>query len=165
MRMSADRSSLLEAKSVSMGQVAAGRAPACMKAILGSCIGVFLFHPRLKVGAVAHIVLPDSAGRGGAAGKFADTAIPEMLRLLADLNTPAHGLTAKIAGGANMFGSSGPVQIGVENAKAVREMLRKHTAAKIVGEDLGGGKGRRVVFDCDSGDMIVEIAGKPARTF
>ncbi len=31
---------------------------------------------------MAHIVLPESAGRDGAPGKFADTAVPHMLELL-----------------------------------------------------------------------------------
>lgn len=160
----AERSSSLEVQQVGMGQIVAGCAPARMKAVLGSCVGLALYHPRLKAGVMAHVVLPDSAGRGGAAGKFADTAIPEMLKRLQDINAPAHGLLAKLAGGADMFGGSGPVKIGETNAEAVLEMLKKHTTAKIVGEDVGGGKGRRVLFDCETGDMTVEIAGQPART-
>jgi chemotaxis protein CheD len=148
---------------VGMGQIAAGRAPARMKAVVGSCIALALYHPRLKTGVMAHIVLPDSAGRAGTPGKFADTALPEMLRLLKAAGTPTHGLTASFAGGANMFGSSGPLQIGDANVKAVVEEL-KGAGLRVVGQDVGGTKGRRVVFDCGSGDMTVERAGQPART-
>ena len=55
-----------------------------MKAILGSCVGVVLYHPVRKTAAMAHIVLPESAGRDGAAGKFADTSISGMITLLAN---------------------------------------------------------------------------------
>jgi len=103
---------------VGMGKIAAGRAPERMKAVLGSCIGLAIYHPRLKTGVMVHIVLPESAGRSGTPGKFVDTAIPEMLKLLKELGTPAHGLVAKLAGGANMFGSSGPLQIGDANTCA-----------------------------------------------
>ena len=148
---------------VGMGQIAAGRPPERMKAVLGSCIGLILYHPRLKTGVMAHIVLPDSAGRPGAPGKFADTAIPEMLRLLRELGAPAAGLSARFAGGANMFGSSGPLQIGDANVEAVLQAL-KSAGVRVVGQDVGGTKGRRVLFDCASGEMTVERAGHPART-
>jgi len=148
---------------VGMGQIAVGRAPERMKSILGSCIGLAIYHPRLKTGVMAHIVLPDSAGRGGTPGKFADTAVPEMLKLLKELGTPAHGLTAKLTGGANMFAGSGPLQIGDANAEAVARTL-KSAGIRVAGQDVGGTKGRRVTFDCTSGEMTVECAGQPART-
>ena len=148
---------------VGMGQIAAGRAPERMKAVLGSCIGLVLYHPRLKTGVTSHIVLPDSAGRSGAPGKFADTAIPEMLEMLRELDTPIHGLVAKFAGGANMFSGSGPLQIGDANAEAVGRALRL-AGIRVVGQEVGGTKGRRVTFDCASGEMTIECAGQPART-
>jgi len=148
---------------VGMGQIAAGRAPERMKSILGSCIGLTLYHPRLKAGAMTHIVLPDSAGRSGAPGKFADTAIPEMLKLLSRLGAPACALIAKFAGGANMFATSGPLQIGDANVEAVTQVL-KAAGIRVAGQDVGGTVGRRIVFDCASGEMTIECAGKPART-
>ena len=148
---------------VGMGQIAAGRAPERMKSILGSCIGLAIYHPRLKTGVMAHIVLPDSAGRGGTRGKFADTAVPEMLKLLKELGAPAHGLTAKLAGGANMFAGTGPLKIGDANAEAVTQAL-KSAGIRAAGQDVGGTKGRRVTFDCTSGEMTVECVGQPART-
>jgi chemotaxis protein CheD len=148
---------------VGMGQIAAGRAPERFKAVLGSCIGLVLYHPRLKAGAMAHVVLPDSSGRSGAPGKFADTAVPEMLRLLKGMGVPTADLTASFAGGANMFGSSGPLQIGDANAAAVLDVLGR-IGARVTGRDVGGTKGRRVIFDCARGTMTVECAGQPART-
>jgi len=148
---------------VGMGQIAAGRAPERMKSVLGSCIGLAIYHPRLKTGAMAHIVLPDSAGRDGTPGKFADTAVPEMLRLLKELGAPAHGLVAKFAGGANMFGGAGPLQIGDANAKAIAQAL-KTAGIRVAGQEVGGTKGLRVTFDCTTGEMTVARAGEPTRT-
>jgi chemotaxis protein CheD len=148
---------------VGMGQIAAGRAPQRMRAILGSCIGVALYHPGRKTGAMAHIVLPESAGRDGAPGKFADTAVPQMLAVLREQGMPTYGLTAKLAGGANMFNGSGPLQIGDANAVAVAAALKK-AGIRVAGQDLGGTRGRRVDFDCASGEMTVQCAGQPART-
>ncbi len=44
---------------VGMGQIAARLAPERMKFVLGSCIGLAIYHPRLKTAAMTHIVLPD----------------------------------------------------------------------------------------------------------
>ncbi len=147
---------------VGMGQIAAGESPQRMRAILGSCIGVALYHAGRKAGVMAHIVLPDSAGRDGSPGKFADTAVPQMLTLLRQQGLPTHALTAKLAGGANMFNGSGPLQIGDNNAQAVDAALRK-AGIRIVGRDVGGSRGRRVAFDCASGEMTVQCAGQPER--
>jgi chemotaxis protein CheD len=148
---------------VGMGQVVAGGPPQKMKAVVGSCIALALYHPRLKRGVMAHIVLPDSAGRGGTPGKFADTAVPHMLELLKELNTSASCLTAKLAGAANMFGSSGPLQIGDANIEAVAQALRT-AGIRITAQDVGGNRGRRVTFDCEGGAMVVESAGLPTKT-
>ena len=145
---------------VGMGQIVGGTAPQRMKAIVGSCIALALHHPRLKKGVLAHVVLPDSAGRAGAPGKFADTAIPTMLEWFRELGAPPHGLTAKLAGGANMFGSSGPLQIGSANMEAVGRALRS-AGVRILAQDLGGNRGRRITFDCAGGEMVVESAGFP----
>jgi chemotaxis protein CheD len=148
---------------VGMGQIAAGQPPQKMKAVVGSCIALSLYHPRLKRGAMAHIVLPDSAGRKGSPGKFADTAVPGMLELLKQFNAPASCLTAKLAGGANMFGGSGPLQIGDANVEAVAQSLRA-AGIRITAQDVGGNRGRRVTFECEGGAMIVESAGQQTTT-
>jgi len=147
---------------VGMGQIVAGQAPQRIRAILGSCIGLALYHPGRKTGVMAHIVLPDSAGREGTPGKFADTAVPHMLGLLRKQGMPVVGLTAKLAGGANMFGGIGPLQIGDANAQAVAKALHD-VGIRVAGQDVGGTRGRRVEFDCDSGAMTVQRAGQPAR--
>ena len=113
--------------------------------------------------AMAHIVLPDSAERNGTPGKFADTAIPHMLQLLKEQGSPLHGLTAKFTGGANMFGGTGPMKIGDANAEAVSRAL-KIAGVRVAGQDVGGAKGRRVVFDCSTCEMTIAVAGQPERT-
>jgi chemotaxis protein CheD len=148
---------------VGMGQIAVGALPQKMKAVVGSCIALTLFHPRLQMGVMAHIVLPDAAGREAMPGKFADTAVPYMLEAVRPWGVPPQTLLAKFAGGASMFASSGPLQIGSANAEAVVLALRK-AGIRITAQDTGGKLGRRIVFDCQSGSMMIESAGQPAKT-
>jgi chemotaxis protein CheD len=46
---------------------------------LGSCIGLALVDSRSGVAGLAHVVLPEAAGREGKLGRFADKAVPALL--------------------------------------------------------------------------------------
>lgn len=149
--------------SVGMAQIAVVSQGEVARAVLGSCIGLTLYHEPRKIAAVAHIVLPQGQNRPGPPGKFADTAIPEMLSLLAGHGLSRIGLVAKLAGGANMFSSSGPLQIGRENHAIVRELLQE-LRIPIAGEHVGGKLGRRITFDSATGVLHIEMAGSPSVT-
>ncbi len=146
---------------VGMGQAVVAPPGGSLQAVLGSCIGLAVYHPRLKRSALAHVVLPDSHGNGACPAKFADTAVPHLVALLAAEGVPAAGLVAKIAGAASMFGNTGPIQIGESNIAAVKAALQK-ARISIVGEDVGGGKGRRMKVEGDSGRAAVEVVGRPS---
>lgn len=150
------------ATTVGMGQVAVARNPECLSAVLGSCVGIVLYHPRLHIGALCHIVLPESNGRSGMPAKFADSAIPHMLSLLEKHGAFASGMVAKLAGGSCMFGNGGPLQIGEANIRAVTKALET-VGISIVGRDLGGTSGRRIHFDASNGQVAVNSVGLPVR--
>ena len=144
---------------VCMGQIHVAHSGETLNSILGSCIGLILYQPRLKLGAMAHIVLPDSGSRDSMPGKYSNTAIPHMIELLANEGAAKSGLVAKLAGGANMFGKKGSSLIGDSNAETVLR-IRKELCIHVKGKHVGGEKGRRVVWDPANGDLTVYIAGK-----
>ncbi len=148
----------LKAIQVGMGELKIGQHPEQLAAVLGSCIGVAVTHPRHNVGLMAHVMLPTASGRDGPLGKFADTAVAGMLSLLREHGYATRGLTAKIAGGSNMFGSAGPMQIGQANVEAVHVELKKH-GIPIMGEDVGGSAGRRVRLNCETGILTISRIG------
>jgi chemotaxis protein CheD len=146
--------------SIGMGQVETIKSPGCLKAILGSCVAIVLYHPRQRVGALAHVVLPKSAGQSGSPGKFADTAVPHMLAMLKEFGVNSSGLVAKLAGGANMFGTTGPLQIGDKNIQAAIEALSA-SGITVDTQDVGGKTGRRVTLSTATGALTIESAGRP----
>lgn len=132
-------------------------------AILGSCLGVVLYDSQHKLGALAHIVLPQSDGGQGTAGKYVDTAIPWMINALRAYGANTKRLVCKLAGGANMFANDGPLQIGRQNIAAARRQLaiaRIH----IVAEHVEGTSGRRVTLENQTGEVLVEVAGELTAT-
>ena len=82
-----------------------------------------------------------------------------MLDMLESERATRHGVIAKLAGGANMFGGAGPIQIGASNYDAVLVSLAAHRI-HVAGEHIGGDKGRRISFDSATGQLVVEVAGE-----
>ncbi len=129
------------------------------RCVVGSCIALVLFHARLQLGVLAHVVLPHADGRTGPPGKFADTAVPHMLQVLGRHGATVSALKAKMCGGAAMFGSDGPIQIGARNVAEVTRQLEL-ASIPIVGQHVGGSKGRRVTFTPTSGEVSIDIVGQ-----
>jgi chemotaxis protein CheD len=107
---------------------------------LGSCIGLVIVDDRGPVAAMAHVVLPESNGNG-AAGKFADTAIPQLIREVTAIGATRSRLSAVLVGGAQMFAAAGKLDVGNRNEQAVREGLRAH-AIPVRAAVTGGNSGR-----------------------
>ncbi len=149
---------LVTEASVGMGQIALLSPDGVGRTVLGSCVGLLLIEPTRKIASLAHIVLPKSSNKPATPGKFVDTAVVEMLDLFRRQGIDSARLIAKLTGGANMFDSKGPIQIGRENVEAVRAQL---TSRKIplTGEHVGGTQGRRITFDCRTGWLLIEVAG------
>lgn len=131
---------------------------------LGSCIGICLHDPAIKLGAMVHIMLPLNmeAGRKNTM-KYADTGIRETLRQMEAKGASRARITAKIAGGAKMFEVSGGGalgNIGQRNIESVR-MTLKREGIRLLKEDVGGTVARTLLFDVASGAGCVRSYGRP----
>ena len=142
---------------VGMADYKVGKAPATLISYgLGSCIGVSLYDPQLKVGGLLHIMLPDStqARTSDNPAKFADTGLPLMLNDVLKLGAVRSRLVAKIAGGAQMFAFANAtdiMRVGARNAEAITNLL-KEMKIPLVAQDVGGTYGRTVSIDRNAGD-------------
>jgi chemotaxis protein CheD len=152
---------------VPMAGIAVGNQNVNLRTLLGSCVGIALYDSKLKIGGLAHIVMPDSAGKTNPLGKYADTAIPETIRQLKSVaGNSRMTLSAKIAGGANMFSgiansSQGFGAIGDRNCEAV-EMILDRLRIPILARHLGGDAGRKMVLFVHSGQVEIIVLGEKA---
>ncbi|CVK17631.1 MULTISPECIES: chemotaxis protein CheD [Sporomusa] len=150
---------------VGMADYKIGRNPASLISYgLGSCVGIALFDTVAKVGGLAHIMLPDStqARATDNPAKFADTALPLMLSEIIKLGAVKSRITAKIAGGAQMFtftNTTDIMRVGERNAEAVRLVLKK-LEIRLIAEDTGGNYGRTVELKLDTGVFRVKTIDK-----
>ncbi len=130
---------------------------------LGSCIGIALYDKILGIGGLAHIMLPDSTlfNTVNNPVKFADLAIPILLERMEKLGASRRNLKAKIAGGASMFNFSDKsmiMDVGNRNGQAVKAVL-EGLSIPIIGEDIGGSKGRTMIFDTSNGTVQIRTVG------
>ncbi|HEY7259705.1 MAG TPA: chemotaxis protein CheD [Gaiellales bacterium] len=125
---------------------------------LGSCIGLVIVDDRGSAAAMAHVVLPESNGNAAAAGKFADTAIPQLVRELTSIGATRSRLSAILVGGAQMFATAGKLDVGNRNEHAVREGLRAH-GIPVRAAVTGGTSGRTMRVYLESRSITCKQAG------
>jgi chemotaxis protein CheD len=146
----------LEEIRVNMAEMKAESKPVEFVTSVGSCIAICMHDPMKMCGGLAHIMLPDSAiaPRESLPAKFADTAVPALVKALVRLGGSQSRMYAKIAGGANMFPETNALSIGSKNVEAVKTMLTKHKI-RLAAEDVGGSCGRKITFNTATGTATV----------
>lgn len=150
---------------VGMADYKIGREPASIISYgLGSCVGIALYDAIIKIGGLAHIMLPDSTQARSTENlaKFADTAIPLMLEDMIRAGAVRSRITAKIAGGAQMFtftNTTDIMRVGQRNAESVKMVLKK-LGLRLIAEDTGGNYGRTVELKLDSGIYRIKTIDK-----
>jgi len=148
----------LEEVRVDMADMKIERRPVALITNVGSCVAICIHDPINKCGGLAHIMLPSSSicRKKVLHSKYADTAVPAITEEMQKTGKCSFGLTAKIAGGANMFPKlkSNTMNIGMKNVQAVKEALAEH-GIKLISEDVTGTYGRKVSFNVANGEVIV----------
>ena len=135
---------------------------------LGSCIGICLYDPVLRLAALVHVMLPLNMETGRKSPlKYADSGIRETLKQMEARGAKRSRITAKIAGGARMFdvpGNGSLGNIGQRNIESVH-MTLKREGIKLLKEDVGGSVARTLLFDAATGQACVRSYGKPELIF
>ena len=129
---------------------------------LGSCIGICLYDPVIKLGGLLHIMLPLNMETGRKNPlKYADTGMAEMIRQMEAKGANRARIVAKIAGGAKMFEVTGALgNIGQRNIDSVRIQMKK-LGLRIANEDVGGTVARTMSMDVETGAISVRSYGRP----
>ncbi len=130
---------------------------------LGSCIGICLYDPLIKLGALVHIMLPINMEANRTSPlKYADTGIRMTLAKMEQKGARRARIVAKIAGGAKMFevaGNGALGSIGQRNIDSVHQVLRQERIP-LLKEDVGGKTARTLLFDVATGEGYIKVVGK-----
>ncbi len=125
---------------------------------LGSCIGVTIWDPEVKVGGMIHYMLPDSSISAEKAkanpAMFADTGIPQLFRAAYKLGAVKKRMTVKAVGGSQLLDDNGTFNIGKRNYVMLRKIFWKN-GILIDAEDVGGSKSRTLRLNVGTGRVTI----------
>ncbi len=149
---------------VGMADLNVTKAPGVLTTLgLGSCVGIALYDPAVKVAGLAHIMLPDSKliQNNSNTAKFADTAIVRLLNDMMKLGAKRERCKAKIAGGAQMFAfnsTNDNMRIGDRNVEATLKWL-KLINIPLIARETGADFGRTVELYAEDGRFLIKTIG------
>ena len=153
---------------VDMAEMKVVDRPVTLITNVGSCVAICIHDSINKCGGLAHIMLPTSKVSRNKSFplKYADTAVPALTEALRKMGKNKNGgLSAKMAGGANMFPNikSTTLNIGKNNVEAVRQALAME-GIRLLAEDVGGNHGRRVSFNVTDGSVHIRNGRREIKT-
>jgi chemotaxis protein CheD len=130
---------------------------------LGSCLGLMVFDPALRVGGLLHAMLPLSKINQQKAQAnpfmFVDTGVPALFKALYELGSQKKRMIVKAAGCGNPLGINEMFKIGQRNYTVLKKLLWKNNVL-LKSEDVGGNGSRTVRFDLSTGQIIISGKGK-----
>lgn len=130
---------------------------------LGSCIGVSIWDPEVKVGGLLHYMLPESSISPEKAKAnppmFADTGIPALFRAAYELGAVKKRMVVKIAGGSSLLDDNGTFNIGKRNYVILRKIFWKN-GVLIDAEHVGGSLSRTMRLNVGTGRAVLKVRGE-----
>ncbi len=133
---------------------------------LGSCVALVLWDSQFAVGAMIHIMLPDSSLNPARAKEspttFADLGVPLLLEAFQRQGGNLHHAYCAIIGGASSYGSQDLFNIGKRNAITTRKLLW-NKQIQINYEECGGTDSRTVMIEPTTGCLYIKVPQKGTR--
>ena len=118
--------------------------------VLGSCIAITLYDPKLRIGGMNHFMLVSSSQTQDAqenSGRFGEFAVELLLNDMMKKGAQKKRMIAKVFGGSNMF-KAAPSEhnVGEQNIDFAFYYLERENIP-IQASDVGGNYSRKVYFD------------------
>ena len=155
---------------VRIGEMEYAKAPFILRALLGSCVAVILYDKVNLIGGLAHVFLPNkNMSRKGEIqpdSRFADTAVPSLLKAVIDLGAKKQNIVAYLVGGNNVLSVkkiAGKLTIAEQNIEAAIKAIQKENLF-IINLGLGKDTGTKVKFFLSNGDIEVEEMKKAGKS-
>ncbi len=143
---------------VNTGEVSTGGIETILNSdAIGSCVVVTAFDPNIKVGAMAHVMLPGSSPQKGVSvsTKYAADAIDELLNQLLKKGAKIENLKICLLGGANVLKRANDT-IGNDNINSVEKLLNDLNF-KVCAKSTGGTERRTALFHVETGSVYYTL--------
>jgi chemotaxis protein CheD len=140
--------------------------PAILRTVLGSCVGVTFWVPRLGLGAICHGMLPSypaklPANSSRANGcRYIDFAIRDLARQLDSFGARRGEVQVKLFGGGDVLPVKEPSHptVGKLNCESALKVLRDEGYG-VLASSLRGRSGIRIQFHTGTGEVLLRRLG------
>lgn len=140
-----------------------------IRTVLGSCISITVWHPKLLIGGMCHYMLPTRGTKrlGGLDGRYGDEALELFLKEIQAAGTRPAEYEVKMFGGSNMFvgkhctkvdkGNCDPFissckDVSCRNRLSAGLLTERH-GFTVLAKNLGGTQPHNIIFDLWSGHV------------
>lgn len=148
---------------VKIGQILRGEHGDVLKSTFGSCVGIAVLWPRLRIYALAHCLLADApAGADLSGAKYVSAAVPNLLLCLGAERRECRELEIVVVGGGRMLGEAthgAAGFVGDANVEAARRHLASAGLTRVKW-DVGGDQATKITVDCSTGEVSVRRVTK-----
>ena len=138
--------------------------PTILRTLLGSCVGIAFWVPRLGLGALCHPMLPRCPSKLGvplsrsAGRRYVDFAIRDLARQFDALGVRRNEVEVKIFGGGDvllMVSDAARPTVGRLNGEAAIEVLGDE-GLTVTARSLGGTRGVNIHFNTGTGEVLLK---------
>jgi chemotaxis protein CheD len=143
------------------GHLYVGRGAERVTTILGSCVAVCLHDPVAGIGGLNHFLLPHPSENAERSPRYARPAVEHLMDLVLKEGARAARLQARVIGGARVLSAfpDDENHLGLRNAAAATALLAEW-GTPIISSDIGGNRGRKLVFIPCDGTHKVQLLGR-----
>ena len=139
------------------------RGPMILRTVLGSCVGITFWVPRLGLAALCHPMLPRCPVKPGVkphladSRRYVDFAVRDLARQFDSFAVDRGEVQVKLFGGGDVLlvknGGSRPT-VGRLNSEEALHVLRDE-GFHVVASSLGGTSGLQIQFDTGTGEVLL----------
>ncbi|MBA7705763.1 Chemoreceptor glutamine deamidase CheD [subsurface metagenome] len=148
------------------GEYHVSKEPVVIETLVGSCVSVCLYNTKTGRAAMNHF-LQDKPARETDCdiGQYGSTATEYIIKALMKFDSDRSHYRAQVFGGAVVIKTnSDECNIGQKNIDIARKMLADYRI-RIIREEIGGTRGRRVRFDTATSTVFCRFAGQIGKKY
>ncbi|OGP50557.1 MAG: hypothetical protein A2Y79_06595 [Deltaproteobacteria bacterium RBG_13_43_22] len=135
------------------GYIYFSQEPTLIHTVLGSAVTVCLWDRKNRYAGVAHFLYPAISQPNKATTQYGNVAVLTLIKLMISDGSEKSFLEAQLFGGGDPFSNQSET-LGNQNIQMAKTILAQQ-CIPITSEDVGGSKGRKLVFKSDTNEAVV----------
>lgn len=124
-----------------------------ISAVIGSGVSICVFDKKKQIGGMNHFIFPYIVTKGKTTALYGNISTIAMIKMMLARESSIKNLEAQLYGGA-YHPEKNNKDIATRNVEIAKKILLKHKIP-ITSQDVGGEKGRKVVFNTNTNEIAV----------